>query len=334
MANIDEPRVSVVTPVYNGEKHIATTIKSVLAQRYTNWEYIIVDNCCTDRTPEIAQEWATRDSRIRVVRNESLLDVVRSHNRAFSVAPPENKYIKIVAADDWLFQNCLTDMVALAEAHPTVGMVSSYVLSGAQVSFDGLPFEDLPFEGTVVNGREICRMYFMNSVSVFGGPSASLLRTSVVKAQLPFYTVDSYHGDYDAYMRLLQEHDFGYVHQVLTYRRRGENSRTTHMLEHLNSHIVAFVEEMTTFGPVFLKPEELKARMQAVTDEYYEFLARQAFEFRDRKFWGTHFERLNKVGTPFEKAKFSRFVFLRFIDMLFNPKRTIEGAARRLFQRD
>jgi len=333
MASTEEPRVSVITPVYNGEKHIATTIQSVLAQRYTNWEYIIVNNCCADRTVEIAQQWAQKDSRIRIVHNDALLDVVRSFNRAFSVAPLESEYIKIVAADDWLFPNCLSEMVALAEAHPNVGMVTSYVLSGTRVGFDGQPFEDMPFAGTVVNGRGACRMRLLNNLFVFGGPSASLLRTSVVKQYDPFYTIGNYHGDNDAYLRLLQKYDFGYVHQVLTYRRRGEDSRTTHMLNSMNSHILNIVEELVTFGPVFLTPEELQPRLKKATDDYYEFLAHQAFEFRGRKFWDTHFERLNKLGTPFDKGKFTRFAFLRLVDMLFNPKRSLQGAMRRLFRR-
>jgi glycosyltransferase involved in cell wall biosynthesis len=330
MATTEQPRVTVVTPVYNGEKHITTTIQSVQAQTYPNWEYIIVNNCSTDRTLEIAQSFAQRDPRIRVMSNESLLNVVDSHNRAFSVAPPENKYIKIVAADDWLFPDCLTEMVALAEAHPNVGMVTSYVLSGNRIGFDGLPFKEMPFQGTVVDGREMCRMRLLKSIFVFGGPSASLLRTSEVKKQQPFYTIGNYHGDNDAYFRLLQRNDFGFVHQVLTYRRRGEDSRTTHMLESFNSHILNVVEELVTFGPIYLKPEELQPRLKESTDEYYRFLARQAFEFRGKKFWDTHFQRLKILGTPFDYGKFSRFVIARFFDMLLNPKRTIEGAFRRL----
>lgn len=332
MASSEKPRVSVVTPVYNGEKHIATCIESVLAQKYPNLEYIVVNNCSTDRTLEIVRSYASRDPRIRVISNESLLDVIDSHNKAFSVAPPENKYIKIVGADDWLFPTCVTEMVDLAEAHPNVGMVTSYVLSGTRVVFDGLPFDDMPFAGTVIKGRDMCRMRLLHRTFVFGGSSASLLRTSAVKEQLPFYTVGNYHGDDDAYLRLLQRYDFGFIHQVLTYRRRGEDSPTTHFLQSFNFHILHIVEELVKFGPAYLTPQEFQMRLQESTEEYYKFLAHQAFEFRSWDFWRTHSQRVRTLGTPFDRARFVRLVLARFVDIVFNPKRTIEGVLRRLMR--
>jgi hypothetical protein len=216
-------------------------------------------------------------------------------------------------------------MVRLAETHPTVGMVTSYVLVGSKIGWDGLPFPS-----TFVNGRDICRMRLLDRMFVFGGPSASLLRTNAVKEQLPFYTVGNYHGDNDAYLRLLQRHDFGFVHQVLSYNRRGEDSRTTHYLESFNSYVLMVVEELVRFGPIFLAASELEARLKEATDDYYKFLAQAVFEFRGGKFWRAHFERLKTVGLPFEYLKFSRLVLSRFLDIVLNPKRTVEGIFRRL----
>ena len=273
---------TVMTPVYNGETHLTECIESVISQTYSNLEYIIVNNCSTDRTLEIAEDYARRDGRIRVMSNPSLLNVVDSHNKAFSVAPAENDYIKIVGADDWLFPNCLAEMVRLAETHPSVGMVTSYVLVGTRIGWDGLPFPS-----TFLTGRDVCRKRLLDRILVFGGPSASLLRTSAVKEQQPFYTVGNYHGDNEAYLRLLQRHDFGFVHQVLSYNRRGEESRTTHYLQSFNSNILMVLEEIVRFGPIYLSEAELKKRLNEAKTEYYEFLAHAVFEFRGRKFWDT-----------------------------------------------
>ena len=73
MASEAEPLVSVLTPVYNGEKLLAQSIRSVLAQTYTNFQYTIVNNCSTDRTLEIAESFAKQDSRIKVHNNTDFL---------------------------------------------------------------------------------------------------------------------------------------------------------------------------------------------------------------------------------------------------------------------
>jgi glycosyltransferase involved in cell wall biosynthesis len=318
------PRVCVVTPVYNGEQHLVECIESVLAQTYPNFEYLIVNNCSTDRTLEIAQEFASRDPRIRVQSNLELLNVVDSHNKGFSLASGDNDYIKVVGADDWLFPNCLTELVRVAEEHPTVGMVTSYVLVGSRIGWDGLRFPS-----TFVEGRDICRLRLLDRILVFGGPSASLLRTSVVKNQQPFYTVGNYHGDNEAYLRLLQHHDFGFVHQVLSYNRRGEDSRTTHYLQSFNSNILMVLEEIVRFGPVYLTEPEMNRRLGEATDLYYKFLARAAFEFRDRRFWDTHRARLKTLGQPLNHRLLVRKVVARFFDILLNPKRTIENVVER-----
>ncbi len=94
MSMQNQPLVSVVTPVYNGEKYLSECIESVLSQTYQNWEYVIVNNCSDDRTLAIAEEYQRRDSRIRVYSNETLLPIIASHNRAFGLISPEGQILQ------------------------------------------------------------------------------------------------------------------------------------------------------------------------------------------------------------------------------------------------
>src|SRR6185436_5071933 len=96
----NQPLVSVVTPVYNTEKYLAECIESVLAQTYSHWEYIIVNNYSTDRTLEIAQSYADKDHRIRVQTNTQFVDIMTNHNIGVRLISPESKYCKLVCADD------------------------------------------------------------------------------------------------------------------------------------------------------------------------------------------------------------------------------------------
>src|SRR6266849_4967798 len=329
MASEAEPLVSVLTPVYNGEKLLAQCIQSVLAQTYTNLEYTIVNNRSTDRTLEIAQSFAKQDSRIRVHNNTEFLSVVDNHNNAFSLIPDGAKYCKVVGADDWLFPQCITEMVRLAEQYPNVGMVTSYVLAGTRVGWDGLPYPS-----TVMKGQEVCRLRLLKGLKVFGGPSASLLRCSVVKQMQPFYKLGNYHGDTEAYLDLLQKHDFGYLHQVLSYNRKGgEDSRTTGYLQRVNSYPAADVEELVRFGPVYLTPEEQKLRLAQATKRYYHFLADSVLERRNKEFWDYHRGRMKELGTGIDYFKLSRCVVYRIFDLILNPKRTLESLLRRIRKR-
>lgn len=78
-----QPLVTVLTPVYNGEKYIVECIESVLAQSYDNWEYHIINNCSTDGTLKIAEAYAARDPRIRVTTNPQFVLREENHNIAF-----------------------------------------------------------------------------------------------------------------------------------------------------------------------------------------------------------------------------------------------------------
>jgi hypothetical protein len=173
-------------------------------------------------------------------------------------------------------------------------------------------------------------MRLLHNIKVFGGPSASLLRASIVREKRPFYQPGNYHGDTEAYLDLLRDHDFGFVHQVLTFNRKGEESRTTHYLRRVNSYPAADVSEITKFGPVYLTPEEHAARLREVTRDYYRFLGRSVLEFRGREFWHYHLTHMRGLGFPVSYPRVGLHVVGRLLDLLLNPKRTVEGAVRRV----
>ena len=81
----NEPLVSVVTPVFNGGTFLSECIESVLAQTYDNWEYIIVNNCSTDNSLAIADDYAKKDHRIIVHTNDRFVGVIENHNIAFTL---------------------------------------------------------------------------------------------------------------------------------------------------------------------------------------------------------------------------------------------------------
>ena len=83
--NSDNRLVSIIMPSYNSEKYIETSIRSVVAQTYTDWELIIVDDCSTDGTEAIIRSFAD-DSRIRFLKNEKNSGAAVSRNYALREA--------------------------------------------------------------------------------------------------------------------------------------------------------------------------------------------------------------------------------------------------------
>ena len=93
--------ISIVLPVYNQANLVRESIESVLAQTYSNWEMIIVDDCSTDNSYQIATEYAKKDSRIIVLQNEKNSGAAISRNKAIETA--KGDYLAFLDSDDlWM----------------------------------------------------------------------------------------------------------------------------------------------------------------------------------------------------------------------------------------
>ena len=121
----DSPRLSIGLPVYNGGAYLAQALESILAQSFTDFELIIADNASTDGTPGIIQEYASRDRRIRVQRNEQNIGAAGNFNLAFELARGE--YFKWAAHDDVLDPRFLEECIKVLDRDPSVVLCYSRV---------------------------------------------------------------------------------------------------------------------------------------------------------------------------------------------------------------
>ena len=116
--------VSIVLPVYNGEKYLRESIESVINQTYQDWELIIVNDCSTDRSESIAQEYADKDSRIVVVTNSVNSKLPKSLNNGFKIARGE--YFTWTSDDNLFKENAIEKMVTCLVENPGVDIVYAY----------------------------------------------------------------------------------------------------------------------------------------------------------------------------------------------------------------
>jgi len=319
------PLVSVVTPAYNAEEHLRDCVESVLAQTYVDWDLTVVDNRSTDGTLAIAREYAARDPRIRVVSNESFVRAITNHNIALRRISPESRYCKVLAADDWLFPECLEKMVRLAEEHPGVVVVGAYGLEGREVVYD----EVVPPEMTVVPGREACRWRLLGGKYLFGAPTAVLFRSDVVRSRPSFYNEANLHADSEVHFELLERGDLGFVHQVLTFRRVREESLTSFSIS-FNTYLPSRLYELVTYGGRYLTESERQRRLRENLRDYYGYLATQIYQRRGRQFWGFHRAKLAGVGLPLSRARLAAHGALYTLELLLNPLATSRRLAARL----
>jgi glycosyltransferase involved in cell wall biosynthesis len=327
----NEPLVTVLTPVYNGEAYLRECIESVLKQTYRNFEYHIVNNRSKDRTLEIASDYAKRDSRIRVHDNAEFVPVIENHNIAFHLLSNDSKYCKLVCADDWLFPDCITQMVAVAEANPSVGIVGSYQMSGGGSDWRNwsVRWDELPFPSTVVSGRELCRATLLDGPYVFGDPTSLLYRSDLIRKEREFFPSASPHADTSACYKYLRDTNFGFVHQVLSYERVHGDRQSAHS-EILDGYTPAKISDLLTYGSFYLTEAEIKGRLKETLDFYYKMLALGVLGGRNTDYWRFHREKLNELGHPLDRLRLSKAVLLKLIDLSLNPKQSVEKLLRRL----
>jgi glycosyltransferase involved in cell wall biosynthesis len=118
MAVINQPRLSIGLPVYNGERFLRFALDSILGQTYRDFELIISDNASNDGTMLICQDYAARDSRIRYYRNLENIGAAENFNRVFTLA--RGLYFKWAAADDLISPTFLEKCISILDQDPSV----------------------------------------------------------------------------------------------------------------------------------------------------------------------------------------------------------------------
>jgi glycosyltransferase involved in cell wall biosynthesis len=107
---IKNPKISIVTPVFNCAKYIEETIQSVLAQDYQNIEYIIIDGGSTDGTCEVIEKYSKQINFFVSEKDQGMYDAL---DKGFKMA--EGKYLSWLNADDLYFNNCISRTIELME---------------------------------------------------------------------------------------------------------------------------------------------------------------------------------------------------------------------------
>ena len=215
-----EDLISIVLPIYNGEKYMRESIDSIIMQSYKNWELIIVNDCSTDNTAQIANEYLQKDSRIKYYKNEKNMRLPKTLNRGFSLA--KGDYLTLTSDDNLFKENALEKMILALKK-------------------DNADFVYASYETIDENGK------YTDYVKTNGNGKYEIIGHNIVGACF-MYTRKVYEavGDYDYNYTLVEDYDYWlrifarfnttYIEDVLySYRFHSGALTSTERADKINS---------------------------------------------------------------------------------------------------
>ena len=211
------PKVSIVLPSFNGEQYIRESIESVINQTFTDWELIIVDDCSTDSTLHIAEEYARKEGRIRVIHNEENQKLPEALNIGFRHA--SGQYLTWTSDDNMYLSRALETMNQYLDEHEEVPMVCTGML----------------FMNENMQYVKEFKSYNASQMRVQDTVGACFMYRREVLAEVGEYSRDFFCAeDYEYWIRIMIRYgSIGYIPDIFYLYRRQKNSLTVEKAERI-----------------------------------------------------------------------------------------------------
>lgn len=207
---MNSPLVSIVVPVFNGERYLHEALDACLCQAYSNWELIAVDDASNDRTPEILEKYRNIDERIRVVRHDVNRLLPAALNTGFSLA--RGDFLTWTSDDNIYRSEALMVMVEHLNARPDMDIVyADFTLIDESEGCTRKIIVSEPERIPISNCVGPCFLYRRSVHDTLGGYDEKMFLAE----------------DYDFWLRAWQKFSFGKIHQDLYLYRNHELSLTS-----------------------------------------------------------------------------------------------------------
>jgi len=220
--------VTVLMPVYNGEKHLGQAIESILNQTFADFDLLIINDSSRDRSIDIIRSY--RDSRIRLVQNDSNMGLINTLNKGIELAT--GSFIARMDQDDISMPERFRKQIEFMETHPEVAVCGCWAVN-IDENGNSLGKRETPV------GPQMAKEYWRPSPIIH--PSA-FMRTAIAKK----YTYDKRFidaEDYELWLRIARNHQIENIAEYLLYYRINPTSITgVHRKRQLQSTYAAFRE--------------------------------------------------------------------------------------------
>lgn len=209
--------ISVITPVYNSESYIEDTIKSVLAQTYTNWEMLIVDDCSKDNTAQVVKSF--NDSRIKYIRLDVNSGAAVARNKA--IAKANGEFIAFLDADDMWKPEKLERQINFMQTHGY-----SFTFTGYEILKES--------ENKVIEVPSS-----LNYIQYMKNTVIGMLTVMIDRRKLPNIEIVNIKKDHDSmtWAKLLREGNIAHgLNESLAYYRKVDGSISNNKFEAAKNH--------------------------------------------------------------------------------------------------
>jgi len=239
------PRVSVCIPAYNGAEFIGEAIRSVLGQSFGDFELVVIDDCSTDGTVEVARGFG--DSRIRLIVNPNNLGQCENWNKALAEAGGE--FFKLLPQDDFLYPDCVRRQVEVFDDPRNAGVA---LVCAARNIVDRrgriLMKRGSGRKRGRVDGRRAVRDCVRAGTNLIGEPGAALMRTKSTRKVGRFDDTNFYVLDLDFWSRALVEGDLYVVPEVLAAFRVAAGSASVRIAKSQSRDFRSFIDRLSRDG--------------------------------------------------------------------------------------
>ncbi|MBX9599203.1 MAG: glycosyltransferase [Burkholderiales bacterium] len=231
------PMISVVMPVYNAEKYIVEAVDSILNQTYSDFEFIIIDDCSTDGSYEILQSYAAKDNRIRLFKNNVNNKLPKTLN--FGISQAKGKYIARMDADDISLPERFSKQIEFMESHPEIGVCGSWLRE-----FQNNDVNDIIRVSTDhVSNSEQLRILVLFAGCYIAHPT-TLVRQSILKMHNYDINLSGDAEDYDLWSRLVNlGYNFANIPEVLLYYRKSDKQTSNVQREKIIYKTIQIISE-------------------------------------------------------------------------------------------
>ena len=228
-----EARISVCVPTYNGAEFLGETLASITAQTFDDFEALIVDDCSTDDTLDIAERFARSDSRIRVIRNAERAGSGAA-NAANCLRQAHGEWLKFLAQDDVMAPTCLERMLEASARGPLVICWHDYRFEPGidlevRAWYETLPSLATELPGEYADVNTLCAAILRRPYSNFIGPtSSSLIHRDCFAKYGTFDPAFSFFPDLDYWSRVGVREGIAFAREYLvTFRVHDKSISST-----------------------------------------------------------------------------------------------------------